>query len=120
MADEFERIAQFRQRLQADSAEIVLGIGDDAALLAPSARPQAVSVDAQVEGIHFEHALLSPADLGHRALASALSDLAAMGARPRAALVALIVPARLAEADLYAIADGLAAAQREYACVVAG
>jgi len=120
VSDEFERIEQFRRRLQATSADVVLGIGDDAALLAPSDRAQALSVDAQVEGVHFDRALLSCADLGHRALASSVSDLAAMGARPRVALVALIAPAAIPEDELYAIADGLASAQHEYGCVVAG
>jgi thiamine-monophosphate kinase len=120
VADEFERIAQIRRRLAVASADVLLGIGDDAALLAPSARAQAVSVDAQVEGVHFRRDLLSPADIGFRALAAAASDLAAMGARPRAAFVALVTPPALSEPDLYAIADGFAEAQRELACPVAG
>lgn len=120
MSDEFERIAEIRRRLAFASADVQLGIGDDAALLAPSSRAQAVSVDAQVEGVHFRRDLLSPADIGFRALASAASDLAAMGARPRAAFVALVVPPALSESDLYAIADGFAQAQRELGCAVAG
>ncbi len=120
MSDEFQRIEQIRRRLAFASADVLLGIGDDAAVLAPSARAQAVSVDAQVEGVHFRRDLLAPADIGYRALASALSDLAAMGATARAAFVAMIAPARLPEDDLYAIADGIAQAQRAFACVVAG
>jgi thiamine-monophosphate kinase len=120
VSDEFQRIEQIRRRLAFASADVLLGIGDDAAVLAPSARAQAVSVDAQVEGVHFRRDLLEPADIGYRALASALSDLAAMGARARAAFVALIAPEQLPEEDLYAIVDGFAQAQRAFACAVAG
>jgi thiamine-monophosphate kinase len=120
VSDEFQRIEQIRRRLAFASADVLLGIGDDAAVLAPSARGQAVSVDAQVEGVHFRRDLLEPADIGYRALASALSDLAAMGARARAAFVALIAPEQLPEEELYAIADGFAHAQRAFACAVAG
>lgn len=120
MSGEFERIEEIRRRLRLQSADVELGIGDDAALLASSARAQAVSVDAQVEHVHFARELLSPADIGHRALAAALSDLAAMGARPRAAFVAMIVPGDLPDEALYGIADGFAEAQREYGCAVAG
>ena len=63
MASEFERIAEIRRRLTtgAASPDIALGIGDDCALLSPSSHAQAVSVDAQVEGVHFDRALSSPA-----------------------------------------------------------
>jgi thiamine-monophosphate kinase len=120
VAREFERIAEIERRLRASSPDIALGIGDDAALLRPSARAQAITVDAQVEGVHFDRAFMAPADIGFRALSSAVSDLCAMGARPRAALCALIVPASLPDSELYAIADGIAQAQHELACIVAG
>lgn len=120
MSDEFQRIEQIRRRLAFASDDVLLGIGDDAAVLAPSARAQAVSVDAQVDGVHFRRDLLAAADIGYRSLASALSDLAAIGATARAAFVALIAPAQLPEDELYAIADGFAEAQRAFACAVAG
>jgi thiamine-monophosphate kinase len=117
---EFERIAEIKRRLAAASADVTLGIGDDAAVLAPSTRAQVWSVDAQVEGVHFRRDLLSLQDVGYRALAAALSDLAAMAARPRAALLSLCLPKSLRDADLFAIIDGVAQAQREYACLVSG
>ena len=123
MATEFERIAEIRDRLGiADSASagVALGIGDDAAVLAPSARAQVLSVDAQVEGVHFRHDLLAAPEIGARALSAALSDLAAMGARPRAALLALVVPPEFADSTLYAIVDGVAEASRRYGCPVIG
>lgn len=102
------------------SPEVVLGIGDDGAVLAASALGQVLSVDAQVEGVHFRRDLLEPAAIGYRAIVSALSDLAAMGARPRAALLSLILPPALSDAELDGIVDGVAEAQHEYGCVVAG
>ncbi len=89
-------------------------IGDDAAVV--RSRPFAVtSVDAMVEGVHFlpDHPRVSFEDIGHRALAAALSDLAAMAADPGEAYVALSVPERLTGADVLALArgmEGLAAA----------
>jgi thiamine-monophosphate kinase len=117
---EFRRIAEIARRLEMPSRDVALGIGDDAAVLAPSPHAQVWSVDAQVEGVHFRHDWLAPAEIGYRAFVAALSDLAAMAARPRAALISLVVPAALAEAELYALVDGVAEAQREYGCPVAG
>ena len=66
--------------------------GDDAAVV--RARPLAVtSIDTVVEGVHFSLATHSPADVGWKALATALSDLAAMGAEPGEAYVSLVLPA---------------------------
>jgi thiamine-monophosphate kinase len=120
VSGEFERVAEIRRRLTFASDQVLLGIGDDAAVLSQSARAQVLSVDAQVEGVHFRRELLAPGDIGYRAFVAALSDLAAMGARPRAALIALILPQALGDEELYAIVDGIAEAQREYACAVIG
>ena len=69
------------------------GLRDDAAVLGiPAGGPLVVSVDSVVEGVHVDLAFCSPADVGWKALMGALSDLAAMGAAPLAALVALCVP----------------------------
>jgi thiamine-monophosphate kinase len=117
---EFERIGEIRRRLSYESAEVVLGIGDDAAILAPTECGQVCSVDTQVEGVHFRLDRSAPPDIGERALVVALSDLAAMGATPRAALVSLIVPTSLDETILFGIVDGIARTQHTYACPVVG
>jgi thiamine-monophosphate kinase len=92
---EFELIDRFfrRPECSADSARgIVLGIGDDAALLAPTPGNQlAASVDMLVSGRHF-FADVDPEALGHKALAVNLSDMAAIGATPRWALLAGALP----------------------------
>jgi thiamine-monophosphate kinase len=76
---------------QESSPNVVRSIGDDAAVT--RARGYAVtSTDMMVEGIHFRSGQLTPEEIGHRALAAALSDLAAMGARPGEAYLALGLP----------------------------
>ena len=90
---ELSLIAAFEQLLRPRSERIVRWVGDDAAVV--RARPFAVtSVDAMVDGVHFrlDHPGVTAADAGHRALAAALSDLAAMGADAGEAYVAMGVP----------------------------
>ena len=67
---------------------VVVGPGDDAAVIEPERGSlDVVTTDAQVEGIHFDRRFVPPDAIGHRALAVNLSDLAAMGAQPRALLL---------------------------------
>jgi thiamine-monophosphate kinase len=74
------------------SGRLVRWSGDDAAVV--RARPLAVtSIDTVVDGVHFSLATHTPADVGWKALATALSDLAAMGAEPGEAYVSLVLPA---------------------------
>jgi thiamine-monophosphate kinase len=72
------------------SSGLVLGVGDDTALWRPRpGREVALTTDMLVEGVHFRHDWSDAGQIGHRALAVNLSDLAAMGARPRVAVVSL-------------------------------
>lgn len=93
------------------SPRVVRWIGDDAAVV--RARPFAVvSVDTMVEGVHLDMAHATPEDAGHRALAGALSDLAAMGADPGEAYLALTLPGGSDAAtvlELFGGAEALAA-----------
>jgi thiamine-monophosphate kinase len=102
---EFELIERYFSR-PAARRDVELGVGDDAALLAPPAgRMLVAAVDTLVEGRHFPAE--APAhSVGHQALAVNLSDLAAMGAEPAWALLAMSLPA-VDEAWLAAFADGL-------------
>ncbi len=98
------------------------GLRDDAAVLRPAGGgPLVASVDSVVEGVHVDLALCSPEDVGWKALMGALSDLAAMGATPLAALVALCVPSGSGEGELsLEVMGGVAEASAAAGCPVAG
>jgi len=118
---ERELVARIQQRLPPAPDWMVVGIGDDAAVVEPDRNRLAVlTVDAIVEGVHFDRAFVPPDAIGHRALAVNLSDLAAMGAAPRLALLSMALPATLPVADFDGIADGLCALASRHRVHVAG
>jgi thiamine-monophosphate kinase len=78
------------------------------------------SVDMAVEGVHFRRSTFPPESIGHKALAAALSDLAAMGAGAREAYVQLGLPAGIDSGEVLAIADGLASAAERAGVSVPG
>ncbi|MGE0865229.1 MAG: thiamine-phosphate kinase [Vicinamibacterales bacterium] len=114
-------LARLLARLPRPSAQVLVGPGDDAAVLAPVRNERlVVTTDAVVQGVHFSGAF-SPADIGHKALAVNLSDLAAMAATPQWALLSLVLPDTWAVADVEGLVDGLAAlATRHNVSVVGG
>lgn len=123
MAGERELIDAIDQLLQAGDAaadpRLLRARGEDAAVV--RARPYAVtSVDAVVDGIHFRSTQLAPAEIGHRALAAAASDLAAMGALPGEAYIALGLPRGYGHERALALVEGAAAAARACGIVIAG
>jgi thiamine-monophosphate kinase len=100
---------------------VVVGPGDDAAVVEHERGTlQVLTTDAQVEGIHFDRSFVPPDAIGHRALAVNLSDLAAMGARPRLALLSLILPDSLEIAALDGIVDGLLAVAKTHRVALVG
>ena len=100
---------------------ITLGIGDDAALWQPSrSHRSAITTDMLVEGVHFTRTAMTLADAGWRALAANASDLAAMGARPVLATVALGVSSETSFADLCELYRGLAAAAAQTQLAIVG
>lgn len=114
-------IAAFETLLRVRSPRILRWVGDDAAVV--RARPIAVtSVDQMVDGIHFrlDHPRVGPEDIGHRALASALSDLAAMGVEAGEAYVALGLPAELGHDDVLALVAGMERLAAECGTTIAG
>jgi thiamine-monophosphate kinase len=98
------------------------GLRDDAAALdVPVGGPLLASVDSVVEGVHVDLSFCSPADVGWKALMGALSDLAAMGATPLAALIALCVPGGSGEGDLaVGVMGGVGEAASAAGCPVVG
>jgi thiamine-monophosphate kinase len=100
-------IARITQRLPVP-AWVLVGPGDDAAVLEPvRGALEVLTTDVQVDGVHVDRRFVPPEAVGHRALAVNLSDLAAMGARPRAALLSLALPPSLGLEELDRILDGL-------------
>ncbi len=118
---EFALIEQVRRRLGAvgQSRRLVVGSGDDAAVTLPGGAT-ATSIDSIVEAVHFRLETSDPAEIGHKALATALSDLAAMGAEPGEAYVALGLPDRLDAAAALALCDGLLALAARSGVALAG
>jgi thiamine-monophosphate kinase len=103
---EFELLAKLRERLPPAGSRVVLGSGDDAAVTVPGGAT-ATSVDAIVDGVHFRRDQVELAQIGHKALATALSDLAAMGAEAGEAYVVLGAPPDLGERECLELLDGL-------------
>jgi thiamine-monophosphate kinase len=92
MLTEFDLIQRFFNQQSINRSDVLVGIGDDCALLNVPVKTQlAVSIDTLVAGVHFSIDA-APYDIGYKALAANLSDLAAMGAEPAWATLALTLP----------------------------
>ena len=118
---ERELVARIQRHLPPAPDWLLVGIGDDAAVVEPERnRVEVLSVDALVEGIHFDRGFVPPDAIGHRALAVNLSDLAAMGASPRLALLSMVLPPALPLADFDAMAAGFAALAARHRVHIAG
>jgi thiamine-monophosphate kinase len=99
---------------------VLLGPGDDAAVVAAPDGRVVVSTDVLVDGRHFRRDWAGPVDIGRRAAAANLADIAAMGARPTALVVALGMPTDLETAWVEGLADGLAAEAGSVGAAVVG
>src|SRR5262245_44528001 len=108
---EFALIDRITARLGTQSRDgvVLLGPGDDGAIVAVSDGRVVASTDVLVDGRHFRSDWSSAVDVGHRAAAANLADIAAMGARPTALLVALCTPPDLDVRWAEGLADGLGA-----------
>ncbi|HET8540504.1 MAG TPA: thiamine-phosphate kinase [Anaeromyxobacter sp.] len=119
-AGEFALIARFVRAVPVHGRGVAVGPGDDAAVLGLAPGEELVAtVDAVVEGVHLDRRA-TPDDAGWKALAVNLSDLAAMGARPLWALVALGLPAGTPDAAVRGLARGLGACARAHGVAVVG
>jgi thiamine-monophosphate kinase len=115
-------IARICARFPPAPGFVIVGIGDDAAVVEPARNAlEVLTTDCLVEGVHFDQTFVGAADIGHKALAVSLSDLAAMGAAPRVALLSLVLPPALPVSSVDALVDGMAAlAARARISIVGG
>ena len=121
---EFRLIARLAGRLgparpAEPAAEVRVGIGDDAAVTVPRG-VSATSTEALVEGVHFRRSTASVRSIGRKALAVALSDLAAMGATAGEAYVALGIPEDLDESGCLELYEGLAELAAQHGAAILG
>ena len=120
--DENRIVRLLRRRFGADRAPLIKGIGDDAAVWHPRGSREywIVTTDMLLEGVDFRGSWLTPAQLGHKSLAVNLSDLAAMGARPRFFTVALALPTDVTERWIGAYYRGMSKLARQHSAVLIG
>lgn len=114
LQDEFRFINQIKPKKVSRSG-LIAGIGDDAALFRPSVgMEQIICMDTMVEGVHFTSATMSPYQIGYKALAVNISDIAAMGGIPTYYLVSIAIPKEWNETDLLSIYEGMAMLADKY------
>jgi thiamine-monophosphate kinase len=116
---ERELIEAVERALTVRGDRVLRAAGDDAAVVR-AAGVAVTSIDSVVDGVHFERATHSPADIGHKALARGLSDIAAMGAEPGEAYVALGVPDDLDTAAALELVEGMEALAERTGTTIAG
>jgi len=102
------------------TSELLLGIGDDAAAWYTTGTTELATTDTMVEGVHFRHEFTSWQDLGWKAMAVNVSDIAAMGGRPTFTLVTLGLRPETNVEDVHELYRGILSACREYNCYIAG
>ncbi len=118
---EFGLIDLIKENTIVDPASVVLGIGDDAAVYRPGpGMLELLTTDMLVENVHFSLSTTSPCQLGYKAVAVNLSDIAAMGGRPRQAVVSLGLPPRLAVEYVIELYKGMKEICREFGVNIVG
>lgn len=118
---EFSLIDRLQRIIATDHPEVLVGIGDDVAVLASQGDELLLAtIDIQVEKVHFLRHLISAEQLGRRALAINLSDIAAMGGQPQFALVSLGLPADTEVAWVEDLYRGMRAEAERFGALVVG
>jgi thiamine-monophosphate kinase len=117
---EIETIRRLLRRVSTTDPSVVLGPGDDCAVLAPNEQETVLTCDAFVEGVHFDLNYFTPEDLGHRVIAANLSDLASMGAEPWAAVLSIAAPGDIPASTFERLYDGIANISGRYGLIVVG
>ncbi len=118
--NEDELVAAIRRVVAADAADVVQGIGDDAAVIRLGDRVGLLTTDMLVEGVDFDTRTASARDIGYRAVAVNLSDIAAMGGSPRYCLVGLAMPSPTDVRWVVELFAGMREAADEHAVAIVG
>src|SRR5437667_11502299 len=117
---EDEWVAEMRKILGGEMPGVRLGVGDDAALVDAGDRLVILTADMLIEGVHFRLETISARDLGYKAIAVNVSDVAAMGGSPRYGLVSLGLPSDVDAAWVVELYGGVRDGAAEYALAVVG
>jgi thiamine-monophosphate kinase len=117
---EDELVAAISRLLSGETPGVVVGLGDDAAVLAPTSGQQLLTTDLLVEDVHFDLASISAHDLGAKAVTVNVSDIAAMGGSPRTALAAIALTPEVDAAWVMELYGGMRDACAEYAVALVG
>ncbi|MBI5199227.1 MAG: thiamine-phosphate kinase [Nitrospirae bacterium] len=114
-------IQRIKEGLPLPHEQVILGIGDDAAALRhPPGSLVIITSDMFLEGIHFDRALFTKFQIGFKALSVNISDIAAMGGRPTAALISIGLPANISVKDVDSIFEGIEESAKEYGVSIIG
>jgi thiamine-monophosphate kinase len=117
---EEDLLAAIRKVLAGAADGVVVDVGDDAAVVRPGSGDLVLTTDALIEGTHFDRGMTTPRDLGAKAVAVNVSDIAAMGASPRYVLCALTLSEDVDGAWVMELLGGMREACDGYACSLVG
>lgn len=118
---EFEFIKRCTDALPAQAESLLCGIGDDCAVITGSGgRDWLISTDSYIEGVHFRRDWTSATEIGYRCVTGAVSDIAAMGGRPRYLTIAISIPPTIEAEYAVDVMAGITAAAAHYQMVVVG
>ncbi|NOZ25260.1 MAG: thiamine-phosphate kinase [Nitrospirae bacterium] len=119
-AGELKVLERLRERFPSGSRDVIIGIGDDAAALDINGQALLLSTDTMTEGIHFDLSLFTPYQIGYKLVSSNVSDIFAMGGRPKWSLLGMTLPPETDEAFLEAFLDGVSDGLKRYGLTLVG
>lgn len=120
MTTEDELVRAIKKLLSGEEPGVVVGVGDDAAVVEPGGHEQVVTVDTLVEGVHFDPEVTQASDLGYKAVVVSVSDIAAMGGSPRYGVVSLAVPSEIRPAWVIEVYGGMREAAEDHGVALVG
>jgi thiamine-monophosphate kinase len=117
---EDQLVAAVAKVLSGDAPGVLVGVGDDAAVVEPGSGSLVITTDMLLEGVHFDLSAIAPTDLGAKSIVVNVSDIAAMGGSPRYAVVSLGLPPTVETAWVMELYGGMRSACDEYALSLVG